>query len=54
MPNGDFINMGAYGGTSQASLSEMPWPDPDFNGDGIVDENDLVDLIEQWLAISGF
>ncbi len=54
MPNGGFINMGAYGGTAYASMSEMPFPEPDFNHDGIVDESDLSELVEQWLAVSGW
>lgn len=54
MPNGGVINMGAYGGTAYASMSEMPYPAPDFNKDGIIDESDLSDLIEQWLTVSGW
>ena len=54
MPNGGFINMGAFGGTSQASMNDMPFPAPDFNKDGIVDESDMADLIDQWLAVSGW
>jgi parallel beta-helix repeat protein len=54
MPNGDFINMGAYGGTPYASMSEMPFPNPDFNKDGIIDESDLADLVDQWLAAAGW
>ena len=54
MPNGGFINMGAYGGTAYASMSEMPFPEPDYNKDGVIDASDLAELIEQWLAVSGF
>ena len=54
MPNGGFINMGAYGGTAYASMSEMPFPEPDYNKDGIIDEADLAELIEQWLEASGW
>jgi hypothetical protein len=54
MPNGGAINIGAYGGTAYASMSEMPFPEPDFNHDGIIDESDLSVLVEQWLAVSGW
>ncbi|MEJ2646840.1 MAG: hypothetical protein P8016_00365 [Sedimentisphaerales bacterium] len=54
MPNGGYVNMGAYGGTSYASMSETPFPDPDFNKDGIIDESDLADLVDQWLAAAGW
>ncbi|UCG56975.1 MAG: right-handed parallel beta-helix repeat-containing protein, partial [Phycisphaerales bacterium] len=47
-PNGGRINLGAYGGTAYASMSEWPieW---DFNYDGIVNFRDLLLLIEKWL-----
>lgn len=48
MPNGGRINMGAFGGTPEASLSEWPLI-ADLNRDGIVDQNDLDILNEQWL-----
>ncbi|UCD49531.1 MAG: hypothetical protein JSW27_18610 [Phycisphaerales bacterium] len=48
MPNGARINMGAFGGTPEASLSEWPLRG-DINRDGIVDGNDLDILNEQWL-----
>jgi len=54
MPNGGFINMGAYGGTRYASMSEMPWPDPDVNGDGVINTLDLEELVNQWLAAAGW
>ncbi len=54
VPNGGFINMGAYGGTAYASMSEMPFPDPDYNRDGIINESDLADLVEKWLEVSGW
>ena len=54
MPNGGFINIGAFGGTSYASMSDMPFPEPDYNKDGIIDEADLADLVDQWLAVSGW
>jgi parallel beta helix pectate lyase-like protein len=48
MPNGGRINMGAFGGTPQASMSEWPLAG-DINRDGIVDEKDQEILNEQWL-----
>ncbi|MEJ2646841.1 MAG: hypothetical protein P8016_00370 [Sedimentisphaerales bacterium] len=54
MPNGGSINMGAYGGTIYASMSEMPFPNPDFNNDGNIDESDLADLVDLWLAAAGW
>jgi len=54
MPNGGRINMGAYGGTNYASMSEMPWHDPDVNRDGVVDTLDMVELIEIWLESAGW
>ncbi len=48
-PNGGRINMGAYGGTPYASMSEVRRLDPDVNGDGAVDISDIAELIEQWL-----
>ncbi|MBN2590594.1 MAG: PD40 domain-containing protein [Sedimentisphaerales bacterium] len=54
MPNGGFLNMGAYGGTPYASMSDIPTIEADYNGDGIIDDTDLADLIEQWLAVSGW
>jgi hypothetical protein len=49
MPNGGRINMGAYGGTPYASMSEWPIAG-DLNRNGIVDLSDLVVFCEQWLA----
>ena len=40
MPNGGRINMGAYGGTSQASMSEWPIRG-DVNQDGLVNMKDM-------------
>lgn len=54
VPNGGFINMGAYGGTAYASMSEMQFSDPDYNRDGIINESDLADLVEKWLEVSGW
>ncbi|MBE0537373.1 MAG: hypothetical protein IH624_17050 [Phycisphaerae bacterium] len=51
MPNGARVNMGAYGGTAQASRS--PWPlKCDGNYDGTVDAHDLSILAENWLCNS--
>jgi len=47
VPNGGRINLGAFGGTPQASLSEWPLPG-DINHDGIVDGNDLDIINEHW------
>ncbi len=54
VPNSGIINMGAYGGTAYASMGEMPFPDPDYNRDGIINESDLADLVEKWLEVSGW
>lgn len=48
MPNGGRINMGAFGGTPEASLSEWPLV-ADLNRDGIVDDLGMSILSEQWL-----
>ena len=47
MPNGGRINMGAFGGTPEASLSAWPL-EADINRDGVVDDADLDILYEQW------
>ncbi|MHC4616748.1 MAG: LamG domain-containing protein [Planctomycetota bacterium] len=48
MPDGGRINMGAYGGTPYASMSE--WPiEEDNNRDGIVNFLDLANLAARWL-----
>jgi hypothetical protein len=48
MPNGGRINMGAYGGTAYASMSE--WPiEEDNNRDGIVNFLDFANLAARWL-----
>jgi hypothetical protein len=44
-PNGKRINMGAYGGTDQASMNGNPC---DFNVDGIVDFADFCDIANYW------
>jgi alpha-tubulin suppressor-like RCC1 family protein len=51
MPNGGRINMGAYGGTPYASMSEMVWLDGDINHDGMVDMIDFAMLADNWLRI---
>jgi hypothetical protein len=52
-PNGGRINMGAYGGTAYASLSEAPSLDCDTNHDGVVDMTDYALLVENWLRCCG-
>ena len=47
-PNGGRINMGAYGGTAHASMSERPCAG-DINYDGIINMVDLAVLAENWL-----
>lgn len=47
-PNGGRINMGAFGGTPEASLSMWPLID-DLNGDGVIDSLDLDILYAEWL-----
>jgi len=51
MPNGGRINMGAYGGTAYASMSEMRWLDGDINHDSVVNIQDFAILAENWLKI---
>ena len=49
-PNGNRINMGAYGGTSLASNSLDSWPNmADINRDGIVNMADVTELANNWL-----
>jgi hypothetical protein len=53
-PNGGFVNMGAYGGTAQASKSYFGAPVQetivagDINGDGEVDQADLDIMSLHW------
>jgi len=47
-PNGGRINIGAYGGTAYASLSEC-WSRADYNCDGIVNMTDFADVADKWL-----
>lgn len=48
MPNGGRINMGTYGGTGYASMSEWPIQE-DNNRDGIVNMIDFAMLADKWL-----
>ena len=54
-PNGGIINMGAYGGTSEASKSYFNAPiceiiiAGDINGDCVVDFKDYIILASHWL-----
>jgi len=55
-PNGHLINMGVYGGTAQASLSEVSSGvaiPGDVNQDGVIDMTDLFMLIDLWLVEYG-
>jgi len=49
MPNGGRIDMGAYGGTPFASMSEWPLT-TDTNRDGAVDLADLATFCNEWLS----
>lgn len=49
MPNGGRINMGAYGGTVYASMSEWPLAH-DENKDGRTDFMDFASLCDEWLV----
>ena len=48
MPNGARVNMGAYGGTAYASMSEWPIAG-DMDEDGIVNMADYAILADEWL-----
>jgi hypothetical protein len=49
-PNGNRINMGAYGGTVEASKSPTGWRSiADLNNDWVVDVNDLAEFVNYWL-----
>ena len=54
MPNGTRVNMGAYGRTRYASMSELLRFDADVNGDGAVDLSDMMELIERWIEAAGW
>ena len=50
--HGKRINLGAFGGTSQASMSPSMISTPaDLNNDGIVDAKDLHAFTDQWLKV---
>jgi pectin methylesterase-like acyl-CoA thioesterase len=50
-PHGRLINMGAYGGTPQASMSLSNLGNAaDFNLDDVIDWQDLLILLDMWLA----
>jgi hypothetical protein len=50
LPNGNRINMGAYGGTIEASKSPEYWRSiADLTNDWIVDSNDLKIFADYWL-----
>jgi len=49
-PHGGRINMGAYGGTSQASMNGNM---ADFNIDGVVNLVDFAEFAERWLSGEG-
>jgi hypothetical protein len=49
MPNGGRIDMGAYGGTPYASMSEWPLT-TDVNHDGVADFADLAAFCNEWLS----
>jgi len=50
-PHGKWINMGAYGGTPQASMSlSTVGNKADLNNNGVVDGEDLALLVEMWLV----
>jgi hypothetical protein len=49
-PHGERINMGAFGGTIQASLSKSPAGNlADLDGDGSVNHADMMILAQKWL-----
>jgi predicted outer membrane repeat protein len=54
IPNGGRINMGAYGGTPYASMSEEQPFSADVNNDGVVDTDDLLMLFQWWLEAAGY
>jgi len=49
VPNGGVINMGAYGGTPYASMSEKQWIAGDISHDGMVNFIDVAILAGNWL-----
>ena len=49
MPNGGRLNMGAFGGTYYASMSEWPLAG-DVNRDGVINMEDFALVAENWLS----
>ena len=49
MPNGGRLNMGAFGGTYYASMSEWPLTG-DLNRDGVINLKDFALVAENWLS----
>jgi hypothetical protein len=49
MPNGGRLNMGAFGGTYYASMSEWKIKG-DVNRDGVVNMADFAVIAENWLS----
>jgi predicted outer membrane repeat protein len=49
MPNGGRLNMGAFGGTYYASMSEWPLAG-DINRDGVINLKDFALVAENWLS----
>ena len=49
MPNGGRLNMGAFGGTYYASMSEWPLA-ADLNRDGVINLKDFALVAENWLS----
>lgn len=46
------VNMGAYGGTAEASMASLGWALlADMTNDGIVDFDDFMVLIDSWLSV---
>lgn len=50
-PNGKRVNMGAYGGTEQASMNGNPG---DFNIDKVVNFGDFCELADKWMLEGAF
>ena len=51
-PNGNRMNMGAYGGTAEASKSPANWRNiADMTNDWVVDSNDLKVFVGYWLQM---
>ena len=49
LPDGGVINMGAYGGTAEASMSEKQWIAGDISHDSVVNMVDFAILAGNWL-----